>query len=223
VWGERLTVDELELSDIKNVERYCEYLSNKFDRIHILINNAAQTITRPAGWLNKMDIVNKNANLMLTCGDDALSSNWNVSLSRDEKTKSNSHYLKNSNVNFQEIKNVRDDIDVIDIENNNGIVDNDNTVIDSELRNSNNRNNGIDNGHSNNNNNNNNNNDNENKNVVSNYNNNDNDDDNDNEDAPNNRNDYDSSNNNSTVMVTLDDSAQPLDKSGKYRTFTQYE
>ena len=39
MWGGRLIIDELELSDIKNVERYCEYLSNKFSRIHILINN----------------------------------------------------------------------------------------------------------------------------------------------------------------------------------------
>lgn len=97
MWAGRLIVDELELSDIKNVERYCEYLRNLYPRIHILINNAAQTITRPTGWLNRMDTVNKNACQMLTCGEDSLHSEWNVLL-RQGKNESNC-FLKNSNSN----------------------------------------------------------------------------------------------------------------------------
>ena len=90
-------MDELELSDIKNVERYCAYLRNLYPRIHILINNAAQTITRPTGWLNRMDTVNKNAYQMLTCGEESLHSEWNVLL-RQGKNKSNC-FIKNSNLN----------------------------------------------------------------------------------------------------------------------------
>ena len=95
MWASRLIVDELELSDIKNVERYCENLRSLYPRIHILINNAAQTITRPTGWLNRMDTVNKNAYQMLTCGEDSLHSEWNV-LSREGKNETNC-FIKDSN------------------------------------------------------------------------------------------------------------------------------
>jgi hypothetical protein len=50
-------VDELELSDIEGVERYCTYLIGRYPRLHVLINNAAQTITRPPGWRGRMDKV----------------------------------------------------------------------------------------------------------------------------------------------------------------------
>jgi hypothetical protein len=238
VWCERLIIDELELSDIKNVERYCEYLSNKYDRIHILINNAAQTITRPTGWLNKMDTVNKNATLMLTCGDISLSSDWNVSLNRQDRSKLSSNCCLNSNNTVvQKIKNEPDG-KYCNNNNNNDNTNNNDTNNDDDIDDINNDNNGdkkndnnknytddMDNGSSNvdddnidnNNNSNNNNINNDNNNndnisnisTISNINNNN----NNNNDNNNNTN---ISNYNSTVMVTLDDSAQPLDKSGKY-------
>ena len=55
-WKERLEVcGPLELSDIRTVEAFCAGLLRRFPRIHCLINNAAQTLTRPAGWYARMD------------------------------------------------------------------------------------------------------------------------------------------------------------------------
>lgn len=50
-WRERLELlGPLELADLRSVEGFCELLGRRFKRIHVLINNAAQTLTRPAGW-----------------------------------------------------------------------------------------------------------------------------------------------------------------------------
>ena len=54
-------MDELELSDIEGVERYCTYLIGRYPRLHVLVNNAAQTLTRPAGWRGRMDKVDAQA------------------------------------------------------------------------------------------------------------------------------------------------------------------
>ena len=54
-------MDELELSDIEGVERYCTYLIGRYPRLHVLINNAAQTLTRPPGWRGRMDKVDAQA------------------------------------------------------------------------------------------------------------------------------------------------------------------
>eukprot|EP01036_Dinobryon_divergens_P026302 gene26302-34929_t len=59
-WRDRLRIDELELSDPEKVEEYCQGLLDgidgrkKLERLHVLINNAAQTITRPSNWFVKM-------------------------------------------------------------------------------------------------------------------------------------------------------------------------
>ena len=219
MWAGRLIVDELELSDIKNVEKYCEYLKNLYPRIHILINNAAQTITRPTGWLNRMDTVNKTAYQMLTCGEDSLHSEWNVLL-RQGKNVSNC-FIKNSNLN--------DKIDLISSHHNeNESVDDNN---DKDIMINSNDNDNI-------------NNDNINVNIICNSDDNNNNDSNNfnhingcyNSNNINNNNNSIShiisenvtstmeTSTNSTIardlgsdsrILTLDDSAQPLDKSGK--------
>ena len=84
MWSGRLIVDELELSDIKTVEKYCEYLKTKYRRIHILINNAAQTITRPDGWLGKMNNVNHRSYLHLSGYEESLNSDWNEALKSEK-------------------------------------------------------------------------------------------------------------------------------------------
>jgi NAD(P)-dependent dehydrogenase (short-subunit alcohol dehydrogenase family) len=54
-WSSRLrVVGPLELSDLRLVEAFCDALLQEFPRIHVLINNAAQTLTRPAGWHVRM-------------------------------------------------------------------------------------------------------------------------------------------------------------------------
>jgi len=61
-WKENLEVTgPLELSDIRTVEAFCDGLLKRFPRIHCLINNAAQTLTRPAGWYARMDSIESDA------------------------------------------------------------------------------------------------------------------------------------------------------------------
>ena len=54
-WRERLeVVGPLELSDLRRVEAFCDELTRRFPRIHLLVNNAAQTLTRPLAWHQRM-------------------------------------------------------------------------------------------------------------------------------------------------------------------------
>ena len=54
-WHARLSiVGPLELSDLALVERFCDALLESLPRLDVLINNAAQTLTRPAGWHVRM-------------------------------------------------------------------------------------------------------------------------------------------------------------------------
>jgi len=54
-WKDRLEVcGPFELSDMRLVERFCDQLVLRFPRIHVLINNAAQTLTRRDGWEARM-------------------------------------------------------------------------------------------------------------------------------------------------------------------------
>ncbi len=54
-WRERLEiVGPLELADVRQVEAFCARLRSRFRRIHILVNNAAQTLTRDRGWFVRM-------------------------------------------------------------------------------------------------------------------------------------------------------------------------
>ncbi len=49
-WGHRLHIHGLDLRHIPSVEIFCNYIEMKYDRLDILINNAAQTVRRPAGF-----------------------------------------------------------------------------------------------------------------------------------------------------------------------------
>lgn len=49
-WAERLHVYGLDLRHIPSVEIFCKYIEQKYDRLDILINNAAQTVRRPPGF-----------------------------------------------------------------------------------------------------------------------------------------------------------------------------
>lgn len=50
VWGHRLKVHGLDLRHIPSVELFCRYIEHQYDRLDILINNAAQTVRRPSGF-----------------------------------------------------------------------------------------------------------------------------------------------------------------------------
>ncbi|WP_339678067.1 SDR family oxidoreductase [Cyclobacterium marinum] len=50
IWESRLKIHGLDLRHIPSVELFCNFLTNQYDRLDVLINNAAQTVRRPAGF-----------------------------------------------------------------------------------------------------------------------------------------------------------------------------
>jgi len=49
-WSSRLHIHGLDLRHTPSVEIFARYIEHKFDRLDILINNAAQTVRRPPGF-----------------------------------------------------------------------------------------------------------------------------------------------------------------------------
>jgi NAD(P)-dependent dehydrogenase (short-subunit alcohol dehydrogenase family) len=49
-WEHRLKIHGLDLRHIPSVELFCQYVERHYDRLDILINNAAQTVRRPTGF-----------------------------------------------------------------------------------------------------------------------------------------------------------------------------
>ena len=49
-WSDRLHIHGLDLRHIPSVEIFCNYVEQKYDRLDVLINNAAQTVRRPSGF-----------------------------------------------------------------------------------------------------------------------------------------------------------------------------
>ncbi|MGW8121831.1 SDR family NAD(P)-dependent oxidoreductase [Roseivirga echinicomitans] len=49
-WGNRLNIHGLDLRHIPSVEIFCNFIEQQYDRLDILINNAAQTVRRPSGF-----------------------------------------------------------------------------------------------------------------------------------------------------------------------------
>jgi NAD(P)-dependent dehydrogenase (short-subunit alcohol dehydrogenase family) len=54
VWRDRLSVYGLDLRHTPSVEIFCSYIERKYDRLDILINNAAQTVRRPPGFYSHL-------------------------------------------------------------------------------------------------------------------------------------------------------------------------
>lgn len=57
-WGHRLKIHGLDLRHIPSVELFCHFVESQYERLDILINNAAQTVRRPAGFYKHL-IVNE--------------------------------------------------------------------------------------------------------------------------------------------------------------------
>lgn len=54
IWGHRLHIYGLDLRHTPSVEIFCSHIEQTFDRLDILINNAAQTVRRPPGFYAHM-------------------------------------------------------------------------------------------------------------------------------------------------------------------------
>ncbi|MEZ4884158.1 MAG: SDR family oxidoreductase [Chitinophagales bacterium] len=50
MWGHRLKIHGLDLRHIPSVEIFCNFIEQQYDRLDVLINNAAQTVRRPSGF-----------------------------------------------------------------------------------------------------------------------------------------------------------------------------
>ncbi len=61
-WGHRLKIHGLDLRHIPSVEIFCNYIEQRYDRLDILINNAAQTVRRPAGFYQHL-MANEEKNI----------------------------------------------------------------------------------------------------------------------------------------------------------------
>lgn len=59
-WGGRLHIYGLDLRHIPSVELFAGYVEQRFGRLDILINNAAQTVRRPAGFYAHLMELEKN-------------------------------------------------------------------------------------------------------------------------------------------------------------------
>ena len=53
-WKERLKIHGLDLRHIPSVEIFCNFIEKRYNRLDILINNAAQTVRRPSGFYAHM-------------------------------------------------------------------------------------------------------------------------------------------------------------------------
>ncbi len=53
-WKERLHIYGLDLRHTPSVEIFCNYIEQHYDRLDILINNAAQTVRRPPGFYSHL-------------------------------------------------------------------------------------------------------------------------------------------------------------------------
>ncbi|WP_339904933.1 SDR family NAD(P)-dependent oxidoreductase [uncultured Cyclobacterium sp.] len=49
-WDSRLKIHGLDLRHIPSVELFCNFITSQYIRLDVLINNAAQTVRRPAGF-----------------------------------------------------------------------------------------------------------------------------------------------------------------------------
>ncbi len=53
-WGHRLKIHGLDLRHIPSVEIFCNFIEQQYNRLDILINNAAQTVRRPSGFFQHL-------------------------------------------------------------------------------------------------------------------------------------------------------------------------
>lgn len=61
VWGHRLKIHGLDLRHIPSVELFANYFKQTYNRLDIIINNAAQTVRRPSGfYAHLMELENKS-------------------------------------------------------------------------------------------------------------------------------------------------------------------
>ncbi len=79
-WGDRLKIHGLDLRHIPSVEIFCNFIEQQYERLDILINNAAQTVRRPAGFFYHLmekeemlfEALSKSARMLLSDHNNCL-------------------------------------------------------------------------------------------------------------------------------------------------------
>ena len=74
-WGDRLKIHGLDLRHIPSVEIFCNFIEQKYKKLDILINNAAQTVRRPAGFYHHLMLNEERAITSLSKNAQNLLSN----------------------------------------------------------------------------------------------------------------------------------------------------
>lgn len=96
-WSDRLHIHGLDLRHIPSVEIFCNYIEQKYERLDILINNAAQTVRRPSGfYFHLMENENKPINELPKLAQPLLKAHYsclqelsNLSISTTKTSKNN--------------------------------------------------------------------------------------------------------------------------------------
>jgi len=92
-WKHRLKIHGLDLRHIPSVEIFCNYVEQQYGRLDILINNAAQTVRRPAGFYQHLmtneelpfDKLPKAAQELLTDHDSCIQELKTLSIGASDK------------------------------------------------------------------------------------------------------------------------------------------
>ena len=87
-WSDRLHIHGLDLRHIPSVEIFCNYIEQKYDRLDILINNAAQTVRRPSEKL-PTDQLPKLAQKLLENHAECLKELTDLSMGTSKTSKNN--------------------------------------------------------------------------------------------------------------------------------------
>lgn len=69
-WEDQLTIYGLDLRNLKEIDHFIEYVNHRFERLEILVNNAAQTIRYPDDYY--LPIINREKELLLSAPENTV-------------------------------------------------------------------------------------------------------------------------------------------------------
>ncbi len=98
-WGDRLHIYGLDLRHTPSVELFAKYIEKKYDRLDLLINNAAQTVRRPPSFYKHLMAIENQDISSLTLNQQMLLRDFELCLQSLGHDPTSS--LKNVNENFE--------------------------------------------------------------------------------------------------------------------------
>ncbi len=98
IWGHRLKIHGLDLRHIPSVELFCNYIERRYNRLDVLINNAAQTVRRPSGFYKHLMSNEERPFVELPVGAQALLKDHHLCL--QELHSLNMEFIEGQNKNL---------------------------------------------------------------------------------------------------------------------------